>query len=77
MSEVEAELGRFVAAAQRVVAGLPAEEGEAAGEAEEEAAGDGRRRALRVLVTVHRDLGAFMASKPGLEVVERVFADDS
>ena len=50
----ESEVRRFAAAAQRVVSGLPADDNEE----------DAR---LRVDVTVHVDLGSFMASKPSLE----------
>jgi len=62
---MEEELERFVAAAQREVAGLPDKEmvGRAVDEGAE--AAEGR---LRVQVTVHSDLGAFMASKPSLSV---------
>jgi len=55
----EEDLRRFGETAQRVVAGVPA-----AGSAE-----PGEHRSLSVEVTVHRDLGSFMAAKPGLEVL--------
>lgn len=57
VDELTREVQRFCAAAQREVAGLT-EAGELMF-----AQGDGR---LKIDVTVHRDLGSFMASKPSL-----------
>ena len=57
----DSEVRRFAAAAQRVVAGLPADDDD-----DDEA----DARSLRVDVTVHADLGGFMASKPSLALAE-------